>query len=431
MPDWATTEGGPAAARYRSVAPASTTCRLLVIVAALALGAIVGLAGPMSAAGAVTPHVHALFRLSDPRLDEVSGIAAGIASPGVVYVQNDSGDRPRFFALDARTGHVLAIYTVPGARNVDWEDLAVAPDAAGVPSVWIADIGDNEGVRGQVQIYRVPEPHVELTWSDRAQTTARPRVWRLRYPHGPVDAESLAVSPRGVAYVITKSPVGRSLAYEAPSSPGHSVRTLRAVGEIAFSPTGTPGPFGPIGQLTATGAAISPDGRLLAVRTYTDAYLWRLGPAGVAAALGTRPVREPLPRQPQGEGIGFSGGRLLIDSEHVGSAVYSVALPRGLGRLASPGSTGPGSPGPGSTGSGSTGPPGPTVSPVSPALSVGGSPPPSPPLFADSGVGDSGSSGLGPLAVAMVVTILLGVIGAVLSGGPRRRKGSRQAGSGP
>ena len=68
----------------------------------------------------------------DPRITEASGIAIGIASPGVVYVQNDSGDSARFFALDTRTGKTLATYTVPGAANVDWEDLAVARDRRGV-----------------------------------------------------------------------------------------------------------------------------------------------------------------------------------------------------------------------------------------------------------------------------------------------------------
>jgi len=72
-----------------------------------------------------------VFRFADSRIDEASGIGVGIASPGVVYVQNDSGDAARFFAVDASTGATLAVYSVPGAQNVDWEDLAVARDARG------------------------------------------------------------------------------------------------------------------------------------------------------------------------------------------------------------------------------------------------------------------------------------------------------------
>ena len=43
-----------------------------------------------------------------------------------------------------RTGRLRATFRVPGATNHDWEDLAVAPDAGGTPSVWLADTGDND-----------------------------------------------------------------------------------------------------------------------------------------------------------------------------------------------------------------------------------------------------------------------------------------------
>jgi hypothetical protein len=266
-----------------------------------------------------------LFHLNDSRIDEASGIARGIASPGVLYVQNDSGDTARFFALDARTGRTLATYTVPGATNVDWEDLAVARDRRGVPSVWIADIGDNDGKRSEIRVYRVDEPHVRAGIDG---ITSTPEVWRARYPSGPMDAESLAVAPGGAAYIVTKALLGGSTVYALPSRPSSAVQALRAVGQITFHLTGTPGGPNRVGQLTATGASISSDGAVLAVRTYTDAYLWRLSHGNVVAALRGDPVRIALPAQPQGEGIAVDGQRLLIDSEGAGSAVYAVPLPR-------------------------------------------------------------------------------------------------------
>jgi hypothetical protein len=265
------------------------------------------------------------FRLSDPRLGEISGIATSITSPHVVYVENDGGDAARFFALDARTGAVRGVYTVPGAHNVDWEDIAVAPDAAGRPSVWLADIGDNAARRGQIEIYRVDEPRVNMAASNVAVRTARPDVWQLTYPDGAHDAESLAVSPAGIPYIVTKSLLGSSGVYRAKGTPGRFV--LSRVASIRFHPTSTPGPFAPIGQLTATGADFSRDGRAFVVRTYTDAYVWRVTAGGVPSALRFAPIRIALPYQPQGEGICFDDDHLLIDSEQVGSAVYSVPLP--------------------------------------------------------------------------------------------------------
>jgi hypothetical protein len=284
---------------------------------------------PASAAAVVAPVV--VFRLSDPRIDEASGIAVGITSPGVVYVQNDSGDSARFFALDAHSGRTLAVYDVPGATNVDWEDIAVAPDAAGTPSLWLGDIGDNDAVRTQIEIYRVPEPKVSLDGNGATLSTGVPEVWRLRYPSGAVNAESLAVSPGGRAYLVTKSLTGSSSVYAVPpSSDGGRLQTLSRIGRITFGITGTANPFSVAGQLTATGAALSPDGTTLVVRTYSDAYFWRVGAGGVAAALTVAPVRIPLPDQPQGEGITFDGARVLIDSEHVDTAVYAVPLPAAI-----------------------------------------------------------------------------------------------------
>ncbi|PZS36419.1 MAG: hypothetical protein DLM58_01810 [Pseudonocardiales bacterium] len=269
-----------------------------------------------------------LFHLTDPRIDEASGIAVGLASPGVVYVQNDSGDEARFFALDARSGRTLATYTVPGATNVDWEDIAVAPDARGVPSVWLADIGDNSSSRAEIDVYRVNEPQVDMSAVAAAARTHAPEVWRLRYPDGPADAEGLAVSPAGAGYLFTKSLSGTAKVYALPArSDASHLQTLQARGSVHLGFTGTAGGPNRFGQRTATGAALSRDGTMLAVRTYTDAYLWHVRALNMTAAIKSKPVRLALPAQPLGEGVAFAGRGLLIDSERTGSSVYALGLP--------------------------------------------------------------------------------------------------------
>lgn len=270
-----------------------------------------------------------LFHFQDPRIDEASGIAVAVRSPGVVYVQNDSGDPNRFFAVNARTGATAATITVRGARNVDWEDIATAPDAAGTPSVWLADTGDNDSVRHDVQIYRIAEPRIDPRGHDRAMVVPVDATWQLRYPDGPTDAESLAVAPDGAAFVVTKSVTGTSTVYRVPGHPrAHRVQTMRQLGSIRFLPHGRPNPFGVAGELLATGAALSTDGSLFVVRTYAAAYVWPVPRGNLARALRTRPVTVALPRERQGEGIAFDGHRLIVDSEGRGSAVKSVALPR-------------------------------------------------------------------------------------------------------
>lgn len=275
-------------------------------------------------AGAVAPSATALFRVSDPRLDELSGLAVSVRNRGLLYAQNDSGDQARFFALDARTGAVVAECHVPGAQNHDWEDLATGNSAAGRPSVWLADIGDNDRQRASVQLYRVDEPTVA---GGRCQV-GQPDVWQLRYPDGAHDAESLIVQPgTGRAYLVTKELLGHSEVFAIPPTPSARVQELTEIGDLQFHLTNTPGGPNPVGQLTATGASMSADGRLLAVRTYTDAYLWPVADGDVAAALRAVPTILALPAQPQGEGIAVDADSLLIDSEKVGSTVYSVPIP--------------------------------------------------------------------------------------------------------
>jgi hypothetical protein len=267
------------------------------------------------AASVPTASGSTLCTLGDPRIDEASGLGISRLHPGVLYVQNDSGDAARFFAVSAATGRTRAILTVPGAANVDWEDLAVAR-VGGRSSVYLGDIGDNDAVRPEITVYRVAEPAAL-----RAGPTTRPDVWRLRYPTGPANAEALAVAPGGAAFIVTKSPAGRSEVYRLPARPdGERVQTLQPV--AAFTAPGV-GAY----ERSVTGASFSADGTVFAVRTYTDAHLWRVRGGDLAAAMRAAPERLALPPQPQGEGIAVDATRLLLDSEGHDSTVLAVPLP--------------------------------------------------------------------------------------------------------
>jgi hypothetical protein len=265
-----------------------------------------------------------LFHLQNPQIDEASGIARGVRSGDVFYVHNDSGDRARFFALDRRTGATRAVYAVPGARNVDWEDIAVTRDAHGTPSVWIADIGDNRSRRATIKLYRVDEPTVPRGSSTRERSTAPPEGWTLRYPDGRHDAEALLVDPIShAAYIVTKTYTGTSTVYAVPPSPqANRVQTLRKVTTVRI-----PGIISGPRQLAVTGGAISQDGTRLVLRTYTDAYEWPLVRGNIVGALSGRPKTIALPDQPQGEGITIDGPKAVVVSEGAGTSVYAVSLP--------------------------------------------------------------------------------------------------------
>ncbi len=257
-----------------------------------------------------------LFHFIDPAITESSGLAVSSYDDRVLFTHNDSGDTARFFAVDAGTGATLATYRVPGAANVDWEDMAAAPDEAGRPSLWFADIGDNRGRRSEVTVYRVVEPRVDRGRRGVSATSTPPVRLELRYPDGPNDAEALLVDPRrGALYIATKSLARRTRVYAA-RLPLSAPAVLQPVASADLG----------LGA-AVTGGAVSPAGDRLVLRGYAEAYIWRLGAGGVPAALRRAPERLRLPLLPQGESAAFrSDGALLVGSEGRHSAVYAVRL---------------------------------------------------------------------------------------------------------
>jgi hypothetical protein len=81
--------------------------------------------------------------------------------------------------------------------------------------------------------------------------------------------------------------------------------------------------------LLITGGAVARDGSAVALRTYTDAYVWPLAGSDVPASLAGDPVRIALPDSPQGEAVSFSadGTSLVVASEGLPSAVTVVPIP--------------------------------------------------------------------------------------------------------
>ena len=150
---------------------------------------------------------------------------------------------------------------------------------------------------------------------------------RLVYPDGPHDAETLLLPADGRPVIVTKDLGGRSGVYTTDVPPaGPSPTPLRRVGQLVVPPTSTEGgpvgPLGPFGRGLYTGGALSADGRVAAVRTYTDAFLFPVagGTADdVVAALRDTPVTVALPGEPQGEAIAFTADGTLLSAGESGS----------------------------------------------------------------------------------------------------------------
>src|SRR5262249_9516385 len=91
----------------------------------------------------------AVCELEDPRIVEASGLTASRRHPGLYYTHNDSDNPPEVFLID-RQGRTRLTITLIGAKNIDWEDISMAPGKVGGWDVCVADIGDNSEKRHEI-----------------------------------------------------------------------------------------------------------------------------------------------------------------------------------------------------------------------------------------------------------------------------------------
>ncbi len=269
-----------------------------------------------TAASGAVPTGTVSCTITDARLAELSGL---VVLGDKMLAIADGGDEVSVLVLDDSCA-VTDVRTAP-VDPYDPEDLAVSADG----TIWIADTGDNAGDRPTVALHAL---HAD----------GRTSLYRLSYPDGPHDAEALVLAPDGTPHLVTKEVLGASQVFR-PSADlvDGSTVALEQVGTVNLTLTGTPGgPVGRAGQLLVTGGAVSGDGRLIALRTYTDAYLWPLAGSDVPAALEAEPIRIPLPQSPQGEAISFGTDNrsVVIASEGSPSAVVVVPTDEPLAPVA-------------------------------------------------------------------------------------------------
>jgi hypothetical protein len=279
----------------------------------------------LGSAGAAT----LLGTVQDPAVTESSGVVASRANRGIYWTHNDSGDGPILYAFDG-TGKSYGRWTVPGARNIDWEDIAIGP-APGKNRwyLYAGDIGDNSRNRTEVVIYRVEEPRISGPPScAQSCKTGPPTVFRLHYPDGPHNAEALLAHPvTGDLYIVSKANSGdpETTVYVARARQlGAKPATLTAIATLPI-PDRLFRTF--VGGIT--GGDISPDGRRLALCDYFRAYEAAL-PAGAAFdEIWKQPFTSTLigiGLQVEGVGYGADGRSLVITSEGTPCPVYEIKL---------------------------------------------------------------------------------------------------------
>lgn len=246
------------------------------------------------------------FSFADPAILESSGLVVDARS-GLFVTTNDSGDGGRLFVVDPADGTTVGVTrwrsSTGQADPVDVEALA----PAGPGEVWVADIGDNNGVRDSVRLVRVPV--------GPGERDVVVDSYELAYPDGARDAESLLIDPQGRVLVVTKGLFGGEML--------RADQPLAADRPTALTRIGAALPI-------ATDAAFFPDARHLIVRSYGSAAVYSYPSLKKIGDFG-------LPDQQQGEGIAVdAAGDVFLSSEGEGSQVLRVRLPSGVRRAMAP-----------------------------------------------------------------------------------------------
>lgn len=227
-------------------------------------------------------------KLTNPLLEEVSGLVVSHRFPNRLYVHTDSGGETALFVLDT-LGNEQGKLELSGLSNRDWEDIAVGPGPNGSSYIYVAEIGDNEGKYDQIYLYRFLEPE-QL---QAIPSTAIDRI-SLQFPGGPKDAEAFLVDPiSGELFLVSKRETKNTL-YRVPVDgfqKGNAL--LEKLHSFDFT--------------SSVGADVSRDGSQILIKNYLQVFYWtRLANQSLSEALQAPPRRLPYLAEPQGEAIGFN-----------------------------------------------------------------------------------------------------------------------------
>lgn len=272
--------------------------------------------------------------VQNPELDEISGLQRSGLTPGVFFVHNDDG-AATVYALDEQ-GRNLGNFTVNGATNRDWEDIALITGGDETVLV-IADSGDNFAQHPGVNLYfiREPEPGADGSYSGEAPLLHN---IELHYPDGARDCESVAWDPVSDRIILLskRDKPARIYSIDRKTAMTETSAMLEFQGEIHPFRAPTARDYARFGARDGawvyqpTGLDISADGHHAAVISYRRLYLFeRNENESWHAAFRRKPLEFEGPPSNKEEAVGFAGESaqfIMITTEGVSAPLYRFRL---------------------------------------------------------------------------------------------------------
>jgi hypothetical protein len=154
-------------------------------------------------------------------LTESSGLAVSGLRPKHFWSHNDSGGKACLYAFDS-DGNSTGKVTLKSAKADDWEDMAAYVEG-GVSRLLVADCGDNQKRRDNIQVFLFdePDPHGKTT-EEKYQTIT------VSYADGPCDCEAVCVDLRSKQVLLvskTVLPYAAVFAFPLPARETQATKT--------------------------------------------------------------------------------------------------------------------------------------------------------------------------------------------------------------
>lgn len=287
-------------------APRRKGALALALVLFLLLSAPVSAQFPFSALRFLKPD----GQISPTLLTECSGLVHSLRYNGVFWAHGDGGSGASIVPVTA-SGKLARGWTgavrVEGCKNNDWEDIAL--DDQG--NLIIADLGNNNGRRKQLMLHFVSEPKPGAV-SVRPTRTLRVHYEDQKGDSPDYDCEAV-FSAGGRIYFLTKHRSDKR------------TRLYRLAGESTTrsNPLRLVGSFDVGGMVTAADA--SPDGKLVAVLTYTTLWVFSYDRASGSIFTKSESVRRTPIFAWQAEAVAWEGNDALVIANENGQ-LFRVAL---------------------------------------------------------------------------------------------------------
>ncbi len=105
-------------------------------------------------------------KITCKKITEASGLLHSKKYPDIFWMHNDSGDKPRLYAVNKNTLECVATVKIKKAKHRDWEDISYING-----DIVIGDFGNNKSKRKNLKLYIIDEPNPYQTDTIKVKKT--------------------------------------------------------------------------------------------------------------------------------------------------------------------------------------------------------------------------------------------------------------------